>query len=170
MASGNKECLNSTGYEFVRINSPKIIAEEIKKECDNKNIFGTVYVSVEGININLAGREDIVNAVEKFFYKHDLFSNTLFKHTYSEKPPFRKLKIKINSGAHSTSYPDLNWPRGTSSVTFVTPDIGAFIGLSNYKNENLLSELGWTLLSTNIVSEEVIDKNYFGINYVHILF
>ena len=73
----------------------------------------------------------------------------------------QKLKIKINSGAHSTSYPDLNWPRGISSVTFVTPDIGAFIGLSNYKNENLLSELGWTLLSTNIVSEEVIDKNYF---------
>ena len=95
MASGNKECLNSTGYEFVRIDSPKIIAEEIKKECDNKNIFGTVYVSVEGININLAGREDIVNEVEKFFYKHDLFSNTLFKHTYSEKPPFRKLKIKV---------------------------------------------------------------------------
>ena len=73
----------------------------------------------------------------------------------------QKLKIKINSGAHSTSYPDLNWPRGISSVTFVTPDIGAFIGLSNYKNENILSELGWTLLSTNIVSEEVIDKNYF---------
>ena len=73
----------------------------------------------------------------------------------------QKLKIKIKSGAHSTSYPDLNWPRGISSVTFVTPDIGAFIGLSNYKNENLLSELGWTLLSTNIVSEEVIYKNYF---------
>ena len=80
-----------------------------------------------------------------------------------KKFPFDKqtLKIKINSGANSTANHKLNWPRGMASVTFVTPDIGAFIGLSNYKNENFLTELGWTLLSTNIISEEVIDKDYY---------
>ena len=77
--------------------------------------------------------------------------------------PFDKqtLKIKINSGANSTSNHKLNWPRGIASVTFITPDIGAYIGLDNYKNENFLKELGWDLISTNIESEEVVEKDYF---------
>ena len=29
MTAGNKACLNSTGYEFIRINSPEKIASEI---------------------------------------------------------------------------------------------------------------------------------------------
>ena len=79
------------------------------------------------------------------------------------KFPFdtQTLKIKIKSGAHSTSNPDLNYPRGISSVTFVTPDIGAFIGLLKFENENLLKELGWSVLSTDIKSEELIDKDNF---------
>ena len=60
MSAGNKVCLNSTGYEFTRINSPEKIASEIENFFKNKIIFGTVYVSVEGINVNLAGNEDIV--------------------------------------------------------------------------------------------------------------
>jgi len=95
MSSGNKECLNSTGYEFVRIESPEHITKEINSFFENKNIFGTVYVSIEGININLAGGEDSVKSVEKLFHQHDLFKKILFKHTYSDKPPFKKLKIKV---------------------------------------------------------------------------
>ena len=64
MSVGNKVCLNSTGYEFTRINSPEKIASEIENFFKNKNIFGTVYVSVEGINVNLAGNEDIVKSAE----------------------------------------------------------------------------------------------------------
>ena len=80
-----------------------------------------------------------------------------------KKFPFDKqqLIIKINSGAQSTSNPEVNYPRGVSSVTFITPDLGAFVGLIKYQNTNLLKELGWTLISTDIVSEEVIDQGYF---------
>ena len=95
MTVGNKACLNSTGYEFIRINSPKKTSLEIENFFKNKDIFGTVYVSVEGINVNLAGNEDIVKSAEEFFHKHNLFKNILFKHTYSERPPFRKLKVKV---------------------------------------------------------------------------
>ena len=65
MTASNKACLNSTGYEFIRINSPEKIASEIENFFKNKNLFGTVYVSVEGVNVNLAGNEEIVKSVEK---------------------------------------------------------------------------------------------------------
>ena len=49
-----------------------------------------------------------------------------------EKFPFdtQTLKIKIKSGHHSTADQNIHWPRGMASATFITPDIGAFIGLS----------------------------------------
>ena len=95
MSHSNNMCLNSTGYKFIRIDYPEIIADEIKAVCKGKNIFGTVYIALEGININLAGREDTVKFIEFFFQQHDILSDILFKHTYSERPPFRKLKIKV---------------------------------------------------------------------------
>ncbi len=73
----------------------------------------------------------------------------------------QKLKIKILSGKQSTSDPKLNWPKGNSSVFFVTPDIGAYIGLENYKQKNILKELGWSIISTNILSDVITDKDYF---------
>ena len=85
MTVGNRTCLNSTGYEFIRINSPEKVALEIESFFEDKNIFGTVYVSVEGINVNLAGNENTIKSVEELFYNHNLFKNILFKHTYSLK-------------------------------------------------------------------------------------
>ena len=95
MSLERKECLNSTGYEFTKIESPENVALEIQSFFINKNVFGTIYVSAEGINVNLAGNKNIVKSIEDLFHKHDLFKNILFKHTYSEKPPFRKLKVKV---------------------------------------------------------------------------
>ena len=98
MLQDNKACLNSTGYEFIRIDRPKNTAIEIKNFLKDKKIFGTIYVSVEGININLAGEEKIIKSLEEIFHQHELFKNILFKHSYSDKPPFKKLKVKVKSG------------------------------------------------------------------------
>ena len=95
MSFERKECLNSTGYEFTKIESPENVALEIQSFFIDKNVFGTIYVSAEGINVNLAGNNNTVKSIEDLFHKHDLFKNILFKHTYSEKPPFRKLKVKV---------------------------------------------------------------------------
>ena len=97
MLQDNKVCLNSTGYEFIRIDHPKNTAIEIKNFLKDRKIFGTIYVSDEGININLAGEEKIIKSLEEIFHQHELFKNILFKHSYSEKPPFKKLKVKVKS-------------------------------------------------------------------------
>ena len=80
-----------------------------------------------------------------------------------KKFPFDKqtLIINIKSGAHSESNTQVSWPKGFASVTFVTPDKGAFIGLKNYINNNFLSELGWSILDTDISSNVIINKNYY---------
>ena len=80
--------------------------------------------------------------------------------------PFDKqvLKIKITSGARSTSVPEEAWPNTRkAAVHFVTPDKGAFLGLENYLNnvsKNYLKE--WSVKSINIKSEEIIVENFYN--------
>ena len=131
------------------------------------------YVPIEFVTFNEYLKNiDIRNELEaEFSYDNGSVRTTMidsgigqFRQKFNfKKFPFDKqtLKIKIFSGAQSTSNHELNWPRGMASVTFITPDVGAFIGLNGYKKENFLKELGWDLVSTNIESEVVISENYF---------
>ena len=83
-----------------------------------------------------------------------------------QKFPFDKqsLKIKITSGARSTSKIKEAWPKtGKAAVHFVTPEKGAFLGLENYLNnvsKNYLKE--WTVKSINIESDEIINENFYN--------
>lgn len=96
MNSSNLSCLNTTGYKFINIDDLNKTFEEVKLICsNNKGLLGTIYIANEGVNINLAGPENKIISVENFFNNHKIFSGIHFKHTYSEQPPFKKLKIKI---------------------------------------------------------------------------
>jgi len=79
-----------------------------------------------------------------------------------KKFPFDKQKLIINitSGTRSTSDTSLNkTAKDTMAVTFITPENGAFLGLSNFKKKNYLKE--WKVLSVDIKSKEIIDENYY---------
>ena len=77
--------------------------------------------------------------------------------------PLDKQQLKIKSSKLNSSSNVLElWPN-TAAVHFITPDSGAFLGLEEYLNnvsENYLKE--WSVTNTNIVSEEIITKNYYN--------
>ena len=77
------------------------------------------------------------------------------------KFPFdtQTLKMAIKSGHRSTSNPNFSWPKGHASVTFITPDVGAFVGLEQYSKKNYLK--AWHVVSTDIISEVEITENYY---------
>jgi len=76
----------------------------------------------------------------------------------------QKLKIKIATGARSTSVIEETWPNtGKAAVHFITPDKGAFLGLENYLNnvsKHYLKE--WSVESVNIESDEIIVENFYN--------
>ena len=78
-----------------------------------------------------------------------------------KKFPFdtQELIITVSSGHRSNSNPEIVWPKGKPSVTFVTPEKGAFIDLEKYIKNNYLKE--WKVISTNIESREIVDENYY---------
>lgn len=78
-----------------------------------------------------------------------------------KKFPFdtQKLVITIRSGHRSSSNPEIVWPKGNASVTFLTPEEGAFIDLEKYIKNNYLKE--WKVISANIESREIVDENVY---------
>ena len=151
----------------------KNVLEDISYPIDHEFLNDQLFLPIEGvkfneylINVDIRNMDPAVFSYDKGSLRTTMRDYGIgeFRQKFDFKRfPFdkQKLIIKIIPGAHSTSNYDVNYPRGMASVTFVTPDVGAFAGLIKYKNDNLLKELGWTIESTDIVSEEMFDKNYF---------
>ena len=51
--------LNSTGYTFTHLPAPYEIEMQLRDNFSNFDITGTILISEEGININLAGLEGV---------------------------------------------------------------------------------------------------------------
>ena len=139
----------------------------------NDDLYNSIYLPIDNIIYNEYKYDvDIRQSIRPEFSYDNKTLRTFkeesgiaqFRQKFDfKKFPFDKqeLKIEILSGAFSTSDPSINWPKGTASVTFLTPDKGAFLGLLNYQKKNILKEMGWSIISTDIVSKEIIEENFY---------
>ena len=142
--------INDDLYDSIYLPIDNVIYDEYKFDVDIRQTFRPEFSYDNKILKTLKRDEGIAQFRQKFNF---------------EKFPFdsQKLKIKILTQANNTADPDLNWPKGTASVTFITPDKGAFLGLLNYKKKNILKEMGWEITSTDIVSNEIIEENFYDL-------
>lgn len=84
--------LNIAGYKFTPLNNLIELRSELLSFL--LDLKGTILLSAEGININLAGPEIAVqNFLEKL--KQTAFHDIKFHQTYSDNIPFKFLKVKI---------------------------------------------------------------------------
>ena len=139
----------------------------------NDDLYNSIYLPIDNVIYNEYKYDvDIRQSIRpEFSYDNETLRTfkeesgiAQFRQKFDfKKFPFDKqeLKIEILSGAFSTSDPTINWPKGTASVTFLTPDKGAFLGLLNYQKKNILKEMGWSIISTDIVSKEIIEENFY---------
>ena len=122
------------------------------KTSDKKDDVIPIYFTYDDKKVRTIRRE---SGIGQFRQKFDF-----------KKFPFDKqtLKIKIASGARSTSVIEEAWPKtGKAAVHFITPDKGAFLGLENYLNnvsEHYLKE--WSVKNINIESDEIIVENFYN--------
>lgn len=88
------QILNIAGYQFLALNQLESLKQIFLNICELEELKGTILLSPEGININLAGTLNAIHRFQDFLKKETLF-NLSFHETISDFQPFRKLKIKI---------------------------------------------------------------------------
>lgn len=90
-----QKILNIAGYRFFPVEEPKLLRQELLDQFQSLQLKGTLLLSEEGININLAGEEKQVEQGLAYFQRDSRFSSIEFKKSYSKKIPFRRLRVRL---------------------------------------------------------------------------
>mgnify|MGYP005635448689 FL=1 len=121
---------------------------EYKTDVDIRQSGDLEFYYGKGKLFTLKSDSGIAQFRQKFNFKNFSFDS-------------QTLSIEIIPEQKSSPNAEINWPKGNASVTFVTPEKGPFLSLINYQNKNMLKEIGWDIISTDIKSNVVIEENYY---------
>lgn len=87
--------LNISGYKFVAIDNTERLQAHFRQQCTALGIRGTILVSHEGLNVALAGAEEVIQTFKKILQHDARFADFKFKNTRSNDIPYRRLRIRI---------------------------------------------------------------------------
>ena len=84
-----------TLYKFHKIQEPLKLQAALKKVLKNLDILGTIIVGNEGINGTVSGTSTNLDRAIEYLKLHSKILDLDLKESFSKKPPFLRLKIKI---------------------------------------------------------------------------
>ena len=104
----NLNVLNIAGYKFEPLDDLDVLIPKFQDKCDALDLRGSVYLSPNGVNFALAGREESVEQYLIFMEEDARFLNIPLKKTYSETQPFRRMKVRLKNEIISLGRDDIN--------------------------------------------------------------
>ena len=82
-------------YKFTRLDDFEAIQIPLKSFLNSLAIRGTLLLAREGINGTISGSKDNIEKVLDYLQSDARFQGIDFKYSYSEKIPFKRLKVKL---------------------------------------------------------------------------
>lgn len=89
--------INIAAYRFVQLSNKILPTLQIsfKQKAKELNLKGTVLLSVEGINLFIAGEKTAIYSFKNFLNTFLYFQNLEFRKSFSSFQPFKKMLVKI---------------------------------------------------------------------------
>ena len=106
-------------YKFTRLDNFEEIQGHLKIFLDSLNIRGTLLLAKEGVNGTIAGDSDGIMKSLDYLQKDERLVGLEYKLSYSEKPPFKRLKVKLKKEIVTLGVSDIDPTH--SSGTYVKP-------------------------------------------------
>ena len=110
--------VNIAGYRFTGLTNITDWSQQLKSFCEQHLIRGTITLSAEGINLNLAGTLENIDAFTAYLCGFPEFSEMEFKRSYSETIPFRRLRVKLRNELIPVNQPGITF---SFEPKYVTP-------------------------------------------------
>ncbi|SHE20392.1 Rhodanese domain protein UPF0176 [Bathymodiolus brooksi thiotrophic gill symbiont] len=82
-------------YQFVRLDDFKEFRIPLRALMVDLDIKGTLLLALEGLNGTVAGTQDAIDKLLVFLENDGRFNRLEIKFSYSEKLPFKRLKVKL---------------------------------------------------------------------------
>ena len=106
-------------YKFVRLDDFEAIQDPLKLFLESLNIRGTLLLAKEGINGTISGDKDNILKAIDHLQSDRRFRELEIKYSYSKKPPFKRLKVKLKKEIVTLGVSDID-PKN-SNGTYVKP-------------------------------------------------
>lgn len=103
-----KNIVNISTYKFVKLTNLEKHKEHFLMLCNHIRLLGTILLSEEGINIAVAGTREQIDIFEKYLHKDTCFSDIVFKESYSETVPFKRMRVRIKSEIITLGAPEVD--------------------------------------------------------------
>lgn len=82
-------------YQFIRLDNFKEFRSPLHMLMLDLEIKGTLLLALEGLNGTVAGTQDAIDKLLAFLENDGRFNRLEIKFSYSEKLPFKRLKVKL---------------------------------------------------------------------------
>lgn len=86
-----------SGYKFVPLNGLVTLREKLLVLCQTLELKGTILLSKEGANLQVSGTSAHIAIFKHSFKKISVFADMSFQETTADKPPFRRMKVKVKN-------------------------------------------------------------------------
>jgi UPF0176 protein len=99
--------LNIAAYQFVHIDDPATLREALEVTAAHCHLRGTILLAHEGINLFLAGTIEGIASFLQTVRGDSRLKNLTVKESWSEKPPFRKLRVRVKREIIRMNHPTI---------------------------------------------------------------
>jgi UPF0176 protein len=103
-----KNTLNCAAYLFTSLDDCDALAQRISHEAAALKLKGTVLLASEGINLFLAGDALALRGFLDALRLDPRFAALQAKESWSNKPPFQRLKVKVKKEIIRMDHPAIN--------------------------------------------------------------
>jgi len=108
-----KNIVNVSTYKFVALDNLEKYKEYFLMICNHLRLLGTILLSEEGINIMVAGTREQIDLFARELRKDPCFSDIVFKESFSEKVPFKRMRVRIKPEIITMGIPSVDRVKNT---------------------------------------------------------
>lgn len=94
-SANNDELIHLAGYKFIDLINLPDLKNSLENHCQRFSLLGTILLSEEGININLAGKSLAIDSFKAFLETIVSLQGIVFHQTMTRVAPYEQLKVKI---------------------------------------------------------------------------
>lgn len=112
--------LNISAYRFAHLDDPAVLAQRIEERALADGLRGTVLLAGEGINLFVAGPADTVRGFVAWLREMPALAGLETKESWSENPPFGKLRVKVKPEIIRMNHPAVQPQSGRAPAVDAT--------------------------------------------------
>ena len=101
-----KNILNIAAYKFVNLPAEQLSdwRSALKTKANECYLKGTILLSIEGINLFLAGEPDYIQEFQNFLQQYPQLKNLHYQQSWSDFQPFKRLLVRLKKEIISMGY------------------------------------------------------------------